>query len=497
MSGLAPLEKTLLAWDELVRVGRGSEVARDLGEWKKGRPPRPLWQKFANIAWRVGLPLWGARLLATAVRPKGRKGGEKATPEEIAEYAACLIKLGIWEEGLSLLGQVDKKQCPQVYLYEALARFRAWQFENAVTPLSQYVALMPADSYPQLVGKINLASAMVSLRKHREVSSLLEELCRRTQERGLQLLFANALEIQATNFILQGKYRQGEKSLSAAEGLLSDTSDVYAFLIKKWKVSLFFLEAPDAPAHRKSMMALSQEALARKNWELHRDCERILAIHAQDEPKLWRLYFGTPYESFRRTLAREAEMAPPPISYAHHLGPKGGSPPRINIETASVVKGRPILKVGQAMHRLLQAMASDFYRPFRLEELFSKVYAKEIFFPNSSPAKVYRVILRLRERLARAKVPLGIVENDGWYSLQSERGCQLIVTEGGYADRRSLQLSSLRRRWEGKPFSVQEAAAVLEMPPRSVVRMLARAVEDGELVRVGVRRGTRYHFTAA
>lgn len=63
------------------------------------------------------------------------------------------------------------------------------------------------------------------------------------------------------------------------------------------------------------------------------------------------------------------------------------------------------------------------------------------------------------------------------------------VLEKGLTDKLSQTFSQ-------SPFTAKEAADLLNMDPRHVTRILASALQNGLIIRVGAGRSTQYRFQA-
>ena len=183
-----------------------------------------------------------------------------------------------------------------------------------------------------------------------------------------------------------------------------------------------------------------------------------------------------------------------PSEYSWEIG---GSAPEKNV--LDLFSGRyrrngARLKGGQVLHRLLITLASDFYTPYRLPLLFGKIYPGEYFNPSSFP-RVYRVIRRLREWLADNSVPIEIPEADNRYNLVARRPVT-IRTRPNLAQAPALDanLKVLKDTWDRDTFSAAQAAKQLRLSPRSALRLLQHARENGSLERSGGAANTRYRF---
>ena len=474
----------------LIREGEGGQAGKWLLALPWKRIPRKDLASAAQLAWRSGLPILGLKILHPIVRPEHRLP-RAASAEEKAEYAVCLIKAGATEEGLLLLRDPDTAALPRRLLYEAFGLIGRWDWGAAIPLLSAYVRRPGLEPYQRLVGKVNLANALLGERQYLKAEILLRELLHEASVKRLGFAQGKVLELAAQNFIFQKKWDQARKLLDRAEDLLRQTQSVDSFFTAKWKVILEFQKNPTGTSLRK-LSEVREQARARGLWEIARDCDRFQAIQLKDGALLSHLYFGTPYESFRQRLALDASPGwKPGQEYVWKL--ENGGRPWLDLRSGRVEPAGKPLKAGQVLHRCLLALSTDFYRPFRIASLFSHLYPGEHFNPITSPARAHSVFRRLRFWLKSSRMPLAILEENGGYRIGALRPCALKVsleTSGG--GRAVLVLRDLERHWGESPFNVQAAVEKLGIPYRTLFRLLRELVEGGSLERRGAGYRTSY-----
>jgi hypothetical protein len=184
------------------------------------------------------------------------------------------------------------------------------------------------------------------------------------------------------------------------------------------------------------------------------------------------------------------------MHYAWDLGPDGEARrPTLRLLEGETVAGGGTLKVGQVLHRLLVALGSDFYRPWRIAPLHFRVFPNEFFNPTSSPHRVHEAIRRLREWFVEFGLPLVIEEEGGAYRLGGTRPCRLIIPKRDLVQRKiSVTLHRLKEQMGDQAFSLREAADLLKLPTRSLHRVLDEARKMALIRRTGEGRSTRYLF---
>src|ERR1700733_10740567 len=97
--------ETLIAFcDSAIRDGKSREAAKQLSHIKPMRVPRQWRLPLAKICRRAGLYSMGLRLLDRVVNQgESRRQSYPATPIEITEYAALLLRSGAVPEALRKL----------------------------------------------------------------------------------------------------------------------------------------------------------------------------------------------------------------------------------------------------------------------------------------------------------------------------------------------------------------------------------------------------------
>lgn len=457
---------------QLVRVAS----ARSLPRWAR----LPL----ARMARRALLPKLGLRLLAPVVRPRP-KSPVVPEPVEKAEYAANLLMNGAHWEARRLLGEVDPKDCPDQLLFLAYAHIFHWEYGASRELLERYLQVEGLSERQRLVGKINLLAAMVHEQWRPHIAPLSAELLATAASPRFR---GNVLELTAQDAIFHGEWDRAEGFLSEARRLLRRTGGLDEFFVKKWSS---ILEAKRS-GNWVALARVRRSARSLHHWESLRDCDLYLAAAKRDEALLLQVYVGTPFASYRHRLF--VEWGAPVEVPSQYLW---GKQSQVLDLRDGTFKGRPYLRPGGLSHRLLLILSADFYRPQQVGGVFSELYPGEYFNPQTSVAKVYEVVRRLRRELAHGRVPLSVRGSTEGYYLELGVGFGLCLSRR--EDRVPLEdrrLRLLRERVEDGDFTNREAAKILRLPPRSTSRLLRGACAEGVIERRGAGVATTYRFVA-
>lgn len=478
--------------DQGIRVGNLQEARRKLARFRQEKVSRKYTVAVASLCRRAELPSISIRVLNPIVRSKPRLMVE-ATQAERAEYAACLIKIGASDEGLALLRSIQNPELPEIFLYQAFALISQWDYRGSIPNLLTYIKFPGVDEYQRLVAQVNLADAYVHEHDNYRVKELLPSLMEVTRKQRRWLLHGVVLQIGAQHSILNKGWKEARRLLDDSYGILRKTGGLDEFFVRKWKA---VLEAHRSGGDRSSLSLLKkivEEARQRRHWETIRDCDLTKAILTRDRNLLIHLYFGTPFEVFKKRIISESgKEFSLPQSYTWHLKGKGCGV-SIDLFSGQVDGKEQGLRPGGVMHRMLSALTSDFYRPLRLATLFSRVYPGEYFNLITSPTRIHQVTQRLKLWFGKNNFPLVIEERTGQYRLLGEVAFRIpnrIVPESyQYA-----LIEKLKSTWPEIPFSAREGGELLGLSRMSVLRLLQLAQRKGWLRRTGRSDLTRYCF---
>ena len=486
------MKEDLSSLEEKIRLGRGGEVRQALTRIgrKRVKIPAADLAKVAQLCWRVGLADTGLKILHPVMRPKARQP-QSADPWQVAEYAACLIRVGATEEASQIIFEVDPKRVPQAWLYRAFVKIGQWDYDEGIKLLRSYLKtdLTP---YQKLVAQVNLAAALIYERKHEEAKYLLRELTHQTSLRRWNLLLANALELSAANFVYEHKPRQAEPFLEKGEKLLLSHGSLDALFIEKWRGIIRFQRQKDLRSAQSHLEKVRLAAREVGHWETLRDCDRFEVLRTRSQDLFHKIYFGTPYPSYRKHLLHELDWKEElPEAFDWTLGESGrfGKP-------LDFLFGATGLKPGQALFRLALELASDFYHPHRVGPLFHRLFPGQFYHPETSRHRVHEVVRRLRHWFGEQKFPLTIQEKNGQYWYDSKKTCSVKVPrDPGQVARWRLVVENLRGHFTSGEFGVQEASQYLQISSMSLLRFLKEALHHNAVERLGKGKATRYRFT--
>lgn len=491
-----PVTTDLEKIDKLIRAGHGAEAQHALEKLTKDKLARKDLTAASALAWRCNRPLVGIRLLNSIVRPSHRRPTQ-ATEAERIEYAACLIKIGATDEALRLLATVEASYDPRRLLIEAFGYISQWRYQSALPLLSKYIASSGVTRYDKTVGKVNLAEALIHQGHDQQALSLLRELLHDASAQRLNLVLGKVLELSAQYWIFKKKYSEAEAYLDKAQKLLNESQSLDAFFVKKWHGLMEYSSKKGKGEAKATLDAIRADALERSHFETIRDCDRFEAIITKNGGLVQKLFFGTPFESFRDQL--QADWGSPLASETHFIWQlSGAETSECSLDLFEVSPAFALeLKPGQLLHRLLTTLCRDFYRPFRVATLHSYLYPNEFFNPTSSPARIHEAVKRLRVWLEKHKLKVEITEDSGTYRLSSAKPFSIKVPSPSQPQTKSSSfLKIVRDQWPARGFTVNELSKVLECSPRTALTYVKEAESEGTVVREGQGPKTKYRLAS-
>jgi hypothetical protein len=486
--------------DALIKQGRLDAVQKILEDLPERGLERALLAPLAALARRVGFHRQSIRLLNPIVRPK--KGLlKKASPLETLEYAAALVRYRAVHEAAMLLESLDAAENPDVLLHKASLFIYEWNYAGAVPLLEEYVRHPKTGEYQARVGRLNLAESYFFLFRDEDAVKLVNEALESSKnDETHRLLAAKAMEIKVKILMRQKQWGEARAALAEAAGTYGGHHYRYKLYVRMTDAVMALLESPRA--EKAAVLAeIRAEAEKLALWEMVRDCDFFRAMAMRDPAVMVKLYFATPFPGYRERMLRlYGEPLKIPHSFDWKLaegegsaGEKnGGAHGWLDVVSGVTDTGASLRRNG-LLHRLLQILASDFYRPARPEFLFATLYPGEFFDPVHFQEKIHNLLKRLRLFFKEAGVPLQITEEHGEYRIVAEKPYVLRLGAGAAAPTRVEEFVKFaRREFRGAAFTRDEIARLAELSETACQRLLNKAIDKNAVIRIGKGPATKY-----
>lgn len=472
--------------DHLIQKGRSQEAFEKLSHLNAKELERSDLPAYAQLAWRANAPELGIRALAKYVRPDLKTTQDPSTAE-VAEYAACLSRIGAHAEAEFLLAPCDPGEYPRVLFYRAALHISKWEYHLAVPILRNFLSNSRITPYERLVARINVAEALVVLGEAIQANYLLRELLHTTNLYQYQYANAKVLELSAQNAIQRGDIEIAQKMLNSAGEMLGEAKNFEPLFISKFKLYARMHANPGEAGLLAELKELLLRAKEIAHYETVRDLEACIAIYNQDDKKFLRVYEGTPYLAFRsKMLSAWPNEAPAPRGILR-LGPENGEAKPLSL-FGKEEEGKPSLLI----QKVFSALLKDLYRPTKVATLYAAIYEGEHYRYESSPLRVRQAVKRARQWLSENCNGLKIERSEDGFFLSADEPIDVYVAPPQPAAENRLE--ALKENFGQEAFSLQTAGKVLELSPRSVLRLLSEPLDSGEIQKTGSGRQTKYRF---
>ncbi|MCC6138838.1 MAG: hypothetical protein IT287_09405 [Bdellovibrionaceae bacterium] len=450
--------------------------------------PRDLVAKTAQLFRRVGAVESALQILLPLVRPKAQSSA-LASWEEIIEYAICLKRLGCTEEACEFLKSVPVEDAPEALLYKTLFRFSEWDYRGGVRQLLKVINSCPRDSYLNRLAQLHLASAFIAEEKFSEAEIVLSELRESSSLNGESFLFFNSLEISAKAAILMGSFKQAEQCLNEADVIAKSFKAFDAFWLLKWRSILNAFTNKDTsllePARR--------EARANFHWEALRELDFYSCKIQRDENTYLKLFFGTAYPGYRRSLVRD--FGEPNATNAF-LSQNGvySTQEQNSINVFKDFDGE--LSPGGAPHQLLLVLLTDTYRGLRTGQIHNYIFPEETYSPTESAERVEHVVHRLRKLMVAHLPGLQINHENEVYRLDFTHFKQVLKIPKNFPKLTSadIKLFALQERIKKEFYEADDVEDAFSISKAAASKLISSWRESGAIEAEGKAKPVKFNI---
>lgn len=446
--------------------------------------PRKHMARLTHLSRRCGLNQFGLKLLAPLIHPD-KPLAIPANNEEKVAYASCLTNIGATEESLKILTSVPLEKNPEILLFQVFAYFSQWKYGSSIPLLKQYLNLLTIEDYNYWVGVTNLAAALIAENHLSEAEVWLLKLREQCEKKSYQLLLGNTLMLLAQSYIQNQNYELAKLTLQSAELTTKNNTGLYQSLIQKWKLIIKLLTCPNELI-RKEATNFKYVSINNGYWETVRDVDFYTAKAFNDSDLFYKVYYGTPYISYRRRIKKEW-----PLSF---------TPPEDIILNDVTDKTFPEIRLIMGNHflssKLFYYLILDHYQPIRGGKLFSLLYPDEYYNPFSSPHRLNQLIHRFKKEKIFADYKLKIKCQQFSYKLSLPTD-QKIILGLPYLNKNKMTVPNWLKLVEShgeSTFSSQKLQSLLNISQRTAQRYLQSALTSQLLIKLGRGRSTVYQI---
>lgn len=459
------------------------------------RITRPQLAKFCELLRRGGFPEKSVKLLFRYVRGKGRNL-KRANAEELIEYAGALIALKATEEAKSLLQDESLRKRPKSYLFLAFAEINEWNYEKARDHLIKYLDLAPHASYERMIVMVNLLASKVFLlpegMQDPELGNEISKNIKFCEDNNYLTLKANLKEINTQFLLKTHSQNKAQESTKLISSIIDDPMAKDNLFIQKWSI---IADTPQKGAKAEvikkwelRLLALKELAEKIQHYETIREVDFYLSYFAP--ALIEKVYFGTPYESYRRRITKEHKPALPDF-YWYSLSQEVSY--KFDYLTFND------FKLGSLPMRVILALVQDFYRPLNKYAFFTIVFQGEHFNPDSSFNKLHQAIFRARTWLKEKEIPLTIQEKNESFFLSGPVAIKVYLQDKQnhvvLTDQNQIIWDEIQVHFSDQPFSVKEILSLgLFNNPRAAQRFLETKIRENLIEKSGKARSIQYRI---
>jgi tetratricopeptide (TPR) repeat protein len=478
--------------DELVKAGNIALARKLIRNINRNAIAATEFVNYAAIANRVYEPRVAYRFLHSVVRES--QGITVPSEAEKIEFAEALRGMGLIQESINLLKEADSKLHPVVFLRLSFCYMTQWRYHEAIPCLKRYIDLVDPNLYSSTIARVNLAAALINEKLYDEAQILLSALRAETKHSPHGLLFGNCLELAAQISVLQGDFKSADKIIEEASLVFGQNLARYSTYLQKWRAISRSLQSGTVDP---DLIACRQIATQDSDWETIRDCDLYLGYLTKNEELINKVYWGTPYDSYRRRVVDLVGEAL--IERQEFIWVADRSKPLekiFDLLTGTFDLDNSGLETGQLIHRMLILLAKDFYRPLSVGTAFSELFPDEHFFQSGSTNRIFQLIKRLRVWLLEVGQPFSVKEVGGSYSLHSSPGIGIRICH------KPPILSTQALTWEKfkqqihphKIFTRKEVIHHLKCSPTNASRFIGWSIETKQCEPLGQGRQRKYRL---
>jgi hypothetical protein len=491
--------------ESLLKQGKIQSVQGELAriDFKKiDNSERARWSRLSR---KARLPELAIEVLFPICREEAYRTSNPGD-EALTEYAIALEAVGAKKEAARYLDRVNGEAFPKGALVSGFFKIRHWDWTSALTEFDKVLAHPTSGPDEQMTARIFRASSMIFGRDLWDEGDA--ELAKIQKEIGPDYFrdgFKSTLILRAQVAIKQLRVQDAETFLAEYSRLCAeDRLPSDRLYLLQWQSILNLRLGRD---EEKSLAQLDEvvEGFKRlRRFENARACEFYRVHYGRQESEAHKYFLGTPHEGYRRWLlktlppAKQDEIRQ---AYPMKIGTQNGHEFFLDIRTGESDCSPTYLKSGQLLQRLLSALCADLVAPPTVAGLHDHIYPEENFDPKTSPNRVHQALFRLRRWLEKSRIPLLIVEKEGFYRLDVKAGYQgtmiLPGSDLGVAGTLKYRLDKLKSAFDAEYFSAKDAADALNCSGATARRLLLDAKKQ-DLVHVqGAGPSTRYQILEA
>jgi|GEM_PF-6486454 len=474
--------------ERMIRHGQISKAAALIERSRAQDIPEASLAKFVALCRRTGL--YHKAYLAV-VELFENKAREEISPMLRAEFALILQRRGAIQLAKLWLSEIDSKAFPEILLYLSFCQISEWDVPGAIESLTKYLN-NPSNDYLYHLGLLNLASMRILNLELDAAKKDIDVCFKYAEAEKNNRLKANCFDLRTQVNLSEGNFTAAAKTIAMGLELLQDAPVQDLLFLRKWQaVTESLAHATPTPIdHFMSLESTTKEYETLRVLALYR-----LKIDFQ-EAHFNRLFVGTPYPGFRKLLLSRFPSAEIPKEFIlRPIVPSASAERHVDLSSWQSMNSLNI-KVDSDAHRLLLALSSDFYAPFRAIRIC------ELMLPLSevrlgSFNRLCRVwVHRLNAFLNKSELGASVISEGGRYSLRLDGpGCLMIKANRDLMSPSQLLHAEIQRAFSKTDrLSLIEIQASLGISADETRGLLNQMLDSKKLQKIGHGRSTKYRL---
>ena len=452
--------------------------------------------RASNLSRRCGKVKKSLKILNPIVR--NPQIVPSAKPEEIADYAFSLHRIGASFEAETLLNNIDPEGAPTVHFFKSLIAFSRWEYSRALPWLNDYIANSKLTEYQKLIGRSNRVSIYLFAKEFEKAETEIRALQKIAKEKNLKLLKNLSIEQEAEVLVGQKKYDEAFSLLNRVEREAADSAQLLKMWIWKWKNIIKALKISGKEG-LKILNKACEEAVRKGAWEIVRDIDFHKVKLCSDSQAYEKLYFGTPFPHYIERLKKTTSLDLPE-TYQYFLNSTKEGRYLIDLKNHKILDNDSSrsIEMTEIQWRLMKSLLIDLYRPLKWGEVFNSLFPDEYFDPFSSINRMHQIIFRFNQSLKTQSIDLRIVSN--------ESGCQFLSgSDLGFLIYKDMEddlyndptLREIKKSIDvTQEFTINDICAILDGNIRTHRRWVKKMLAEGKLLKIGQNRSTRYRLVS-
>jgi hypothetical protein len=424
--------------------------------------------------------------------------GRSLDDREISEYANCLSSIGCFLEATHMLKDLE----PTIWTLQAraFALICQWDYQGAKELLVHIRKALEVPSYTQLVNKVNYIACLISEDEWELACQEISEVESISQQELSPRLRLNLEELRLQALL-------GMENYDKAFTLIHDLKSTHLqgnekLFFSKWSAVLNFYTSKSINSDE--LFKVRNFAVNLGKWEVVRDIDFQIARRTGNPIFISRLYFATPYKSYRQKIERHLPSGfkiPASFDYlflpddlkVQSDGERSQSPTyTIDIQKGIVAGSR--LRLGMAQHRLLCILVGDLYRAHSTGSIFQMLFPGENFNYVVSPNRVHQAIKVLRQKLDSYNMT--IIENGGAYRLGTRQIAKFVIPKNFEFENRVETTLYLVQETLPETFTTKDVTQKLNCSIKTAQRLINQGIEAGKCIKVSQGNKTSFRWVS-